>query len=173
MALDIDNMSVLDRRRIEALVLTPLIRAFQKELGVERANAVARGVLESIAREQGRRLRERVEGGDLKAFAANKEAWRRDGALETEEIAGESDRYEFNVTRCRYAEMYRELGCADLGTLLSCSRDFAFPEGFNPDIALTRRQTIMEGAPMCDFRYSLLPFDRTPGSAERDSNSNR
>jgi hypothetical protein len=59
------------------------------------------------------------------------------------------------VTRCRYAEMYRELGMADLGRVLSCNRDGAFCMGFNPAIQLTRTQTIMEGAACCDFRYAL------------------
>jgi hypothetical protein len=49
--------------------------------------------------------------------------------------------------------MYRRLGLADLGGLLSCSRDAALIDGFNPSIAFARTQTIMEGAPHCDFRY--------------------
>jgi hypothetical protein len=49
--------------------------------------------------------------------------------------------------------MYRELGIARLGPILSCARDFALIEGFNPQICLTRTQTLMEGAPCCDFRY--------------------
>jgi hypothetical protein len=62
---------------------------------------------------------------------------------------------DFNVTRCRYAELYRALGLEDLGGLLSCGRDAAMIEGFNPDVELTRTQTIMEGASHCDFRYRL------------------
>jgi hypothetical protein len=42
---------------------------------------------------------------------------------------------------------------ARLGPMLSCARDFALIEGFNPQIRLTRTQTLMEGAPFCDFRY--------------------
>jgi hypothetical protein len=61
--------------------------------------------------------------------------------------------YSFNVTRCRYAELYRDLGIPELGKLLSCNRDFSLIEGFNPEIQLTRTQTIMEGASHCDFRF--------------------
>ena len=42
---------------------------------------------------------------------------------------------------------------ADLGASLSCQRDFSLVEGFNPAIRLTRTQTLMEGAPFCDFRF--------------------
>ena len=34
--------------------------------------------------------------------------------------------------------MYRTLGLADLGSSLSCQRDFALVQGFNPAIELTR-----------------------------------
>jgi hypothetical protein len=51
--------------------------------------------------------------------------------------------------------MYRALGLADLGASLSCQRDYALVQGFNSEIELTRTQTIMEGAPFCDFRFRL------------------
>ncbi len=49
--------------------------------------------------------------------------------------------------------MYRALGLEDLGFSLSCCRDFAVIEGFNPELTLDRTQTLMEGAPCCDFRF--------------------
>jgi hypothetical protein len=49
--------------------------------------------------------------------------------------------------------MYRELGIPELGAILSCGRDAALVEGFNPGVQLTRTQTILQGAPCCDFRY--------------------
>jgi hypothetical protein len=74
------------------------------------------------------------------------------------------NRFAFNVTRCRYAEMYRALGIPELGALLSCNRDAALIAGFNPDIKLIRSQTIMEGAPFCDFRYTLEHEPFSPGN---------
>ena len=63
----------------------------------------------------------------------------------------------FNVTRCPYAEMYRALGIPELGAILSCNRDYALMEGFNPDAELTRTQTILSGASHCDFRFRFGP----------------
>ena len=60
---------------------------------------------------------------------------------------------DFNVRRCRYAETYRAMGLGDIGDILSCNRDGAFCEGYDPRIKLTRTQTIMGGASHCDFRY--------------------
>jgi hypothetical protein len=50
--------------------------------------------------------------------------------------------------------MYRSLGMAELGAVLSCNRDYSLVEGFNPEIQLERKQTIMQGASCCTFRYS-------------------
>ena len=56
-----------------------------------------------------------------------------------------TEKLDFNVTRCGYAEFYKELGLAELGYLFHCNRDFAMVEGFSGEIArLERTQTIME-----------------------------
>ena len=67
--------------------------------------------------------------------------------------AAGAEALEFNVTRCRYAEMYRRLGLAEVGPVLSCNRDGSMIEGFNPSVEFRRTQTLMEGAAYCDFRY--------------------
>ena len=74
-------------------------------------------------------------------------------ALEIEMLRQDEDHLDFNVTRCRFAEMYRAMGLEDLGSSLSCCRDFTLVEGFNPALRLVRTQTLMEGASHCDFRF--------------------
>ena len=113
--MDLNEMPVIERRRMEALVLGHVIRAVQEEFGEEQTNELVRKVMVGIATEQGRELAERVKGENLQEFADGKGAWRKNGALETNEIEKNPDRYEFDVTRCRYAEMYHEIGYGDLG----------------------------------------------------------
>jgi hypothetical protein len=152
---DLNEIGVLRRREIEARLLAPLVEALAAEFGRERVLEIARRVVVEIARQQGRELAAARGSDDLRTFAAAVEPWTRHGALEIE-VLRETDReYDFDVTRCRYAEMYRALGIPELGALLSCNRDFALGGGFNPRLRLTRTQTIMEGAPRCDFRYRL------------------
>ena len=159
---DLNDIGVLRRREIEARIVGPLLEALAREFGRERVLAVTREAIVRIAREQGQALARAAAAEDLRAFAASTEPWTRDGALEVT-VRRETDReYDFDVTRCRYAEMYRALGIPDLGVVLSCGRDFALGEGFNPRLRLTRTQTIMEGAPCCDFRYRLT--DAPPGA---------
>ena len=155
MSMDIDNMSVLDRRRIEAMIIGPMIRAFEQEIGRERAHAIARRVITKIAQDQGQALSQRLCGDDLATFSRGKDPWVRDGALEMDVLEDSGARVSFNVTRCRYAEMYREIGMEDLGAIFSCGRDGALSTGFNSRLRLSRTQTIMEGAGHCDFRYTI------------------
>lgn len=144
----------LERRRIEAGVLIPMVQAFQRAVGKEQANEIAREVIRELARKDGRRWAKQF-GEDLVAMQKVSEVWAQGGSLEIQWIAKSPKRLDFNVTRCCYAELYKDLGLPELGCLFHCSRDFAMVEGFNPRIALTRTQTIMEGANHCDFRFRL------------------
>lgn len=151
----LNAIGVLKRREIEARVVGPLLEALGEEFGRERVQEVAGDTIVQIARQQGEELAKSLGGCTLAHFAASLEAWKKDGALQIEVLEQNEERFDFNVTRCRYAEMYRALGIPELGTLLSCNRDRALIEGFNPQADLERTQTIMEGAAFCDFRYRL------------------
>ena len=150
-----NNLGVLTRREIEARILTPLLEALSKEFGRERVLEIVRQTIKEIAKQQGKQLAESMGGCTLAHFAASLEAWKKDDALTIELLEQTEEVFSFNVTRCRYAELYAELGIPELGTTLSCNRDFNLIEGFNPNVSLTRTQTIMESAPFCDFRYVL------------------
>jgi hypothetical protein len=153
---------LLQQREVEARIVGPLIRAFMAEVGPERTLELVRGVIADLARQSGADLARQLGEASLEAFARGLDRWKEGGALEIDVLEQTPERLAFNVTRCRYAEMYRALGLADLGASLSCQRDFALVEGFNPSVTLTRTQTLMEGAPFCDFRFRAAPPDDPP-----------
>jgi hypothetical protein len=150
----LNAIGVLTRREIEARILAPVIEALAEEFPRQRIIAIVRDVIIAIARQQGAALTPPGERS-VAAFAATLEPWRRDEAMRLEVVEQDDHHLAFDVTRCRYAEMYRSLGIPELGAVLSCNRDAALIEGFNPDITLTRTQTLMQGAPCCDFRYTV------------------
>ncbi len=152
---NLNDIGVLKRREIEARILMPVLSALGDEFGRERVFEVARRIIVDVAREQGRGLAERMGGDSLGHFATALEDWKKGDAYRMDVLEQNDQKLSFNVTRCRYAEMYRALGIPDVGALLSCNRDFALVEGFNPDVKLTRTQTVMEGASHCDFRFEL------------------
>ncbi len=147
-----EKIGVLTRREAEARVLAPLIAALSNEFGRSRVEAILARTIRSLAVDQGQSL-SRQYGDSVEAFLETLRFWTQDDALEIETLAQTDTRLDFNVTRCRYAELYKALGIADLGAILSCNRDFSLIEGFNPKASLERKQTIMAGAPCCTFRY--------------------
>jgi predicted ArsR family transcriptional regulator len=151
----LNRIGVLNRREIEARILAPMLAALGEEFGSERVLEIARQVVIDVARQQGAHLAREMGGNDLPHLADSLENWKKDEALQIEVLELSPERFDFNVTRCRYAEMYHAMGIPELGALLSCNRDRALIQGFNPDAELTRTQTIMEGAPYCNFRYKL------------------
>ena len=112
-------------------------------------------MIQDIARQQGEQLANSVKKNDLEHFASIQDTWKKDNAIQFEILELTQKRFSFNVYRCRYAEMYHHLGVSELGKMLSCDRDFALIEGYNPKIRLTRTQTIMEGAEICDFCFEF------------------
>jgi predicted ArsR family transcriptional regulator len=151
------EISHLQRRKIEGRVLIPFIEAAREKFGDAATRELVVETIRRLAIEDGARWGE-AYGRSLAALKAVAEkVWAGGGSLDVEIVAAGDDRLDFNVTRCRYAEFYKELGLAELGHLVHCSRDHAMIEGFNPDLTLTRTQTVMEGATHCDFRFTKKP----------------
>jgi hypothetical protein len=169
MAEEAPALPLLRLREIEAKIVGPLIRAFAAEVGEARAIEILRGVITDLAHQGGADLARSLGEHSLEAFARSLDRWRENNALEIDMIEQSADRLSFNVVRCRYAEMYRALGMADLGASLSCQRDFALAQGFSPEIQLARTQTLMEGAPFCDFRFRRRDEARDEGVTDSET----
>lgn len=151
--MSLNEIGVLKRREIEARILAPFVDALSASFDRDKVIAILRDTIVNVARTQGAEMAEARGSNALEQFADATSAWMLDDALKIEVLEQSATRYDFNVTRCRYAEMYRALGIPELGAVLSCNRDAALIEGYNPSIELTRTQTLMEGASCCNFRY--------------------
>ena len=148
------DISIIEQAKIQAQVLVPLVKAMQAELGEERANRLVRNALGDLYRRFGEEFWRAKQEDDLgKVMSSAFKTYARNGALDYIVVEQSQDAFAFDVTGCRYAEFYKELGEPQLGFLLVCTADYSFAEGIDPDIKLTRTQTIMQGASHCDFRY--------------------
>lgn len=148
------SVSVLEQAKIQARVLVPLIKTLQAELGEERANSTVRQALRGMYRSLGEKWWNERHSDNLgQNMAAAFETYAADRALAYKVQEQSQDAFDLNVTECRYAQFFKEIGAPELGFLLVCSSDFHMAEGFGPDIELERTQTIMQGGSHCDFRY--------------------
>ncbi len=161
------DMPILERRRIEAQILKHVHDVIAARSGTEEADAVIGTAVSRSAIDQGRDFAAALgHTPSLQDFADIMPLWEKEDALRVEMVEASSEKLEFNIVRCRYAEMYREMGLGRIGHLLSCNRDGDFCVGYNPQMKLTRTQTIMSGASHCDFRYRLEPDADKAGNSQ-------
>jgi hypothetical protein len=138
---------MLERRRIEAAILKHVYDALKTSHGTEVAQKTIAEAVRSSSIEQAKEFAAKVGGKtSMQTFVDRQALWKASGGMEMEVKEQTATRYVFNVTRCRYAEMYREMGLEEIGHLLSCQRDASFCEGYDKRLKLARTQTIMQGA---------------------------
>lgn len=149
-------LPMLEKRRIEATIIKNVFDVLIERHGQKEAEEVISQAVIKSSIEQGKEFRKQHGGEpDLKDFAALSSLWEMGGVLQRNIHVSTPDRLEFDMVHCGYADMYKEMGLGDIGHLLSCNRDGTFCVGYNPDMELTRTQTIMQGATYCDFRYRM------------------
>jgi len=155
------NVSLLDQVKMQAQVLVPVLKALRAELGEERANRIVIGALRARSRDVYLRIGAAMPGTPREKWAAmTADAVPRIGTdIEMQVLKVESAAMEFNVTGCRYAEFFRQLGEPELGAVLLCEGDDHVVEVGAPEVELTRTQTIMKGGSHCDFRYKMKAGD--------------
>ncbi len=150
------TMPMIEKRRIEAELVRDFYDVLQRSMSKPEAQDIIRAAIAASAIRQGKALAAELEKTpDLADFDSQSAPWYANDALEREVLHSTADALDYNITRCAYAAMYKQMGLGEIGHLLSCNRDAAFCEGYSKDMELTRTQTIMEGADHCDFRYRM------------------
>lgn len=150
------ELGILARRKIEAEIIKPIYDILVRELGKARAQEMIGEAIEQAAVRAGQEFAAKEsQKANLRSFVELQYLWEKDNALDVRVIDSDDQQYNYDVTRCRYAEMYHEMGLGEIGHLLSCARDDKFIVGYAPDVELTRTTTIMSGERRCDFRYRV------------------
>ena len=150
------ELPTLTKRRLQAQVIGPIYFEMVAQLGEARAAEILDAAIKKAAIAEGQSFAAKAPNGitSMADFIKLYENWTADGALEMDVLEATATTFNFNITRCKYAETYKEMGLGKIGHLMSCNRDGTFCEGYDANIKLDRKQTIMEGAPCCTFRYS-------------------
>src|SRR5258706_10587942 len=120
------KVSLLDKTRMQAQVLVPVLRALRAELGKDKADAIVKQALRDWSKQLFAAIGDGIEGSPRRKWAAIQSVW---GEVSGREVEVEIRRHDkealdMDVTRCRFAEFFRELGEPELGALLVCQVDF-------------------------------------------------
>jgi len=150
------SATLLEKRRIEAAMLAEVYAVLIDRFDRKTALGIIEETVTRAAYAAGRAFAAAApQGPCLAHFATVTALWQAGGALAIEKTRQEPDALAFDVTRCRYAESYREMGLAEeLATRVSCLRDGAFAAGYSPKLQLHRPETIASGAIRCPFTFT-------------------
>jgi predicted ArsR family transcriptional regulator len=153
------RLSLLEKTRIQAQVLVPLLRALRTELGKDKADTIVKQALRDWSKQLFALVGESVDGSPRRKWAAMHTAMaditEKDVTVEIRRH--DKDALEFDITHCRFAEFFRALGEPELGALLICETDFDIAAAGGTEVGFTRDQTLMQGAASCTFRYRFAP----------------
>jgi hypothetical protein len=153
------KLSLLDKTRIQAQVLVPVLQALRSELGKAKADAIVKRTLRGWSQQLFAAVGNGVDGGPRRKWAAMHTAMAEitEGDVTVEMLRHDKEALEFDITHCRFAEFFRALGEPELRALLICETDFDIAAAGSDEVTFTRDQTIMQGAPSCTFRYKFAP----------------
>ena len=153
------DVSLLDKTRMQAQVLLPLVRALRAELGKNKADAIVKQALRDRSRQLFAAIGARIEGSPRRKWAAVQAPWAAVSGKEVDVtiLRHDKEALDMDVTQCRFADFFRALGEPELGALLICEADFDIAAVGDGEVSLERAQTLMQGAPSCTFRYKFAP----------------
>jgi predicted ArsR family transcriptional regulator len=153
------KVSLLDKTRMQAQVLVPVLRALRAELGNEKADAIIKQALRDWSKHLFAAIGESIEGSPRRRWATINSVFGEVSGKEVEAniLRHDKDALDIDVTSCRFAEFFRSLGEPELGALLICDADLDIASVGGGEVSLERAQTIMRGAPSCTFRYKFAP----------------
>jgi hypothetical protein len=153
------DVSLLDKTRMQAQVLVPVLRAMRAELGKDKADTIVKQALRDWSKQLFAAIGAGIEGSPRRKWATIQTVFGEVSGreVEVEILRHDKEALEIDVTRCRFAEFFRALGEPELGALLICEADFDIASVGDGEVSLERAQTIMQGAPSCTFRYKFAP----------------
>ena len=145
--------------KAQADVLVPVVKALASEIGEEHAQRLVRDALGDHFRNFGKTVFAGIGEDEGEHFGKRVRSlidmFAEGDALDYEVDEMTEERLRFRVTRCQYAELYKALGAPELGFMFVCYQDYPFTEGMDEKAVLDRPQTIMQGAPHCQFNWHV------------------
>jgi len=157
------QISYLNRVKVQSEVLIPVLNRLRKELGEDPANELVYGALRDWSREVFAEVGSKKEGSGFEIWSEMSEELDALAAddIEYETLREDSVALDFNVTSCKFAQFFKELGEPELGAILTCEVDHHMAAVSQQEVHLDIEKTIMKGDKLCDFRFK---FNRTDNS---------
>src|SRR3954466_11621662 len=105
------QVSLLDKTRMQAQVLVPVLRALRSELGKDKADAIVKQALRDWSQQMFKAIGDGVDATPRRKWSAMQGHMNEVSgpSVEFETRRKDKEAFEFDVTRCQFAEFFREL----------------------------------------------------------------
>jgi hypothetical protein len=153
------NITVMEKTRVQAQVLVPVLRAMRAEFGAARVDAVVRQALQQWSRQLFAEIADGIEGSGRRKWAVLQGSFNdvTQQEVEFEVLRRDGEALHIDVTQCGFAAFFRALNEPELGALLVCAADVDIASAAGTEVSLERDQTLMQGDASCTFRYKFAP----------------
>lgn len=133
----------------------PMMKAIAAQVGREKFVAMVKEI--SLERARQGMATKQIPKRDLATFTAGMRTPPplMQHALAVELVEDSPEAFEYKVTQCLWAKMFREDDAADIGYAVVCNPDYGVASGFNPKLKLIRTKTLMQGQECCNLRYVM------------------
>ena len=111
------QISYLNRVKAQSEVLVPVLQRLRKEFGDDRANELVYGALRDWSRKAFAEAASKKEGSGFEVWSEMDQelAALTGDDIEYETLREEADALDLNVTRCKFAQFFNEIGEPELG----------------------------------------------------------
>lgn len=148
-----NDLSYLDRVKVQCEILLPFFQRVRDEIGAERAAALLRDAVREYGLAMGANMSQAIPGESVAQVKAMMPMFAAGNALDVEPVADTPAEFSVNVRGCRYADYFKALNEREFGAMITCEADIPMMETFTSTVTMERTQTIMKGASHCDFRW--------------------
>ena len=132
----------------------PIMKKLAEEEGKERFMEKLKEAVSAAATENMTNMAKSFPNRDLAMmaiFTKTNPLFQR--AMSYELVKETKNSFEIKVSRCLWAETFRQANAAELGYITICHADYPMTAAFNPKIKLIRSKTLMQGHDCCNHRF--------------------
>jgi hypothetical protein len=130
-----------------------LAKALEKSMGKEKTIEFLKNYTQEKMLAYGKNHAERSPDNKFRTYVKTFDPARYHDSLTMEIVEDTETAYELKVTECIWATTFLAANAGDIGWASVCFGDYAWAEGFNPNIKLVRDKTLMQGHEICNHRY--------------------
>jgi hypothetical protein len=133
--------------------LVAIVRAIEKNYGEKSKALVREAWLEDVYNKPWKKIGKSVGKNDVQTLTKLIEEGCF-GTHEWEKVVDKPNNVAYRFMKCRWAEIFRELGATDIGKWF-CDSDLIYVKAFNPKMKFKRTKTLMGGHNCCDHVFYM------------------